>query len=78
MIQTQYLSKIHISYIYLTLLPRVRYDTRSIFKQSTDGLNSEFLSLRQITKDKEPILLYYLLIARGRVVGFMPFSRVLV
>ena len=43
------------------------YDTRSIFKQSLTGLNSE-----------EPSLSYYTLIAGGRIIGFIPFPRVLV
>ena len=56
------------------------HDTRPIFKQSLTGLNSEF-SLSQISclsKAKQPSLLYYLPIAAKRIIGFMPFLRVLV
>ena len=56
-------------------------DTRTIFKWSTAGLNSEF-SFSQtsyLTKPKEPSLSYYLPIAtKGRRDGFMPFWRALV
>ena len=59
---------------------RAGYDTRSIFKQSLTGLNSEFsFSLTCcLTKAEEPSLRYYLPIAGGRIIGFMPFLRVLV
>ena len=59
---------------------RVGYDTRSIFKRSLTGLNSEF-SFSQtscLTKAEEPSLSYYLPIAGGRIIGFIPFPRVLV
>ena len=46
--------------------------TRSIFQRSKAGLNSEFF----LNKAKEPGLPYYLSIARGRIVGFIPFPRV--
>ena len=56
------------------------YDTRSIFKRSLTGLNSEFsFSLTScLTKAEERSLPYYLPIARGRIIGFIPFPRVLV
>ena len=59
---------------------RVGYDTRSIFKQSLTGLNSEFsFSLTScLTKAEEPSLPYYLPIAGGIIIGFIPFPRVLV
>ena len=59
---------------------RAGYDTRSIFKQSLTGLNSEFsFSLTScLTKAEEPSLPYYLPIAGGRIIGFIPFPRVLV
>ena len=59
---------------------RAGYDTRSIFKQSLTGLNSEFsFSLTNcLTKAEEPSLPYYLPIAGGRIIGFIPFLRVLV
>ena len=59
---------------------RAGYDTRSIFKRSLTGLNSEF-SFSQtscLTKAEEFSLPYYLPIAGGRIIGFIPFPRVLV
>ena len=57
---------------------RVGYDTRSIFKRSLTGLNSEFsFSLNSyLTKAEESSLPYYLPIAGGRIIGFIPFPRV--
>ena len=68
-------------YIYVFTNPSVRagYD-RSIFKRSLMGLNSEF-SFSQtscLTKAEWPSLPYYLPIAGGRIIGFIPFPRVLV
>ena len=59
---------------------RVGYDTKSIFKQSLTGLNSEFSFSKTscFTKAEEPSLSYYLPIAGGRIIGFIPFPRVLV
>ena len=53
---------------------------RSILKRSLTGLNSEFsFSLTScLTKAEEPSLPYYLPIAGGRIIGFIPFPRVLV
>ena len=69
-------------YISLFTNPSARagYDTRSIFKWSLTGLNSEFsFSLAScLTKAEEPSLSYYLPIAGGRIIGFIPFPRVLV
>ena len=50
------------------------------FKRSLTGLNSEFsFSLTScLTKAEEPSLPYYLPIAGGRIIGFIPFPRVLV
>ena len=55
-------------------------DTRSIFKRSLTGLNSKFsFSYTScLTKAEEPSLPYYLPIAGGRIIGFIPFPRVLV
>ena len=56
---------------------RAGYDIRSIFKRSLTGLNSEF-SFSQInclTKAEEPSLPYYLPIAGGRIIGFIPFPK---
>ena len=59
---------------------RAGYDTRSIFKRSLTGLNSEFsFSYTScLTKAEENSLPYYLPIAGGRIIGFIPFPRVLV
>ena len=70
------------SFLYLFTNPSARagYDTRSIFKWSLTGLNTEF-SFSQtscLTKAEEPSLPYYLSIAGGRIIGFIPFPRVLV
>ena len=50
------------------------------FKRSLTGLNSEFyFSLTScLTKAEEPRLPYYLPIGGGRIIGFIPFPRVLV
>ena len=50
------------------------------FKRSLTGLNSEFSFSKtsRLTKAKEPSLPYYLPIAGGRIIGFIPFPRVLV
>ena len=50
------------------------------FKQSLTGLNSEFsFSYTScLIKAEEPSLPYYLAIAGGRIIGFIPFPRVLV
>ena len=59
---------------------RAGYDTRSLFKLSLTGLNSEysFSYTSCLTKAEEPTLSYYLTIAGGRIIGFIPFPRVLV
>ena len=59
---------------------RAGYDTRSIFKRSLTGLNSEFSfsKISYLTKAEEPSLSYYLPIAGGRITGFIPSPRVLV
>ena len=59
---------------------RAGYDTRSIFKWTLTGLNSEFsFSLTSCrTKVEKPSLPYYLPIAGGRIIGFIRFPRVLV
>ena len=52
---------------------RAGYDTRSIFKRSLTGLNSDF-SFSQtscLTKAEEPSLPYYLPIAGGRIIGLV-------
>ena len=59
---------------------RAGYDTRSIFKRIFTGLDSEFSfsSTSCLPKAVEPSLPYYLPIAGGRIIGFIPFPRVLV
>ena len=59
---------------------RAGYDTMSIFKRSLTGLNSEFsFSYTScLTKAEELSLSYYLPIAGGRIIRFIPFPRVLV
>ena len=59
---------------------RSGYDTRSIFKRSLTGLNSEFsFSYTScLSKAVEISLPYYLPIAGRRIIGFIPFPRVLV
>ena len=59
---------------------RAGYDTRSIFKRSLTGLNSEFSFSKTscLTKAEEPSQPYYLPIAGRRIIGFIPFPRVLV
>ena len=54
--------------------------TKSIFKRILTGLNSEFsFSLTScLTKAKKHSVPYYLPIAVGRIIGFIPFPRVLV
>ena len=59
---------------------RAGYDTRSIFKRGLTGFNPEFSYSKTscLTKVEEPSLSYYLPIAGGRIIGFIPFPRVLV
>ena len=59
---------------------RAGYDTMSIFERSLTGLNSEFSfsSTNCLIKAEERSLSYYLPIAGGRIIGFIPFPRVLV
>ena len=59
---------------------RAGYDTRSIFKRSFTGLSSEFSFFETscLTKAEEPSLPYYLPVAGGRIIGFIPFPWVLV
>ena len=67
-------------YIFTNPSSRTGYDTWSIFKRSLTGLNSEFSvsSSSCLTKTEEPSLPYYLPKAEGRIIGFIPFPRVLV
>ena len=59
---------------------RIGYDTRSVFKRSLTGLNSEFsFSYTScLTKTEDLSLPHYLPITGGRIFGFIPFPRVLV
>ena len=67
-------------YIFTNPSARAGYDTKSIFKRSLTGLNSEFSFSETscLTKAEEHSLSYYLPIAGGRIFGFIPFPRVLV
>ena len=59
---------------------RAGYDTKAIFKRSLTGLNLEFSFswTSCLTKAEGPSLPYYLLKAGERIIGFIPFPRVLV
>ena len=72
-------TNIHIC-IFTNPSARAGYDTRSIFKRSLTGLNSEFSFSKTscLTKAEEPSLPYYLPIAGERIIEFIPFPRVLV
>ena len=67
-------------YIYQPLRSGRIWHKVNFFKRSLTGLNSEFsFSLTScLTKAEEPSLSYYLPIAGGRIIGFIPFPRVLV
>ena len=72
-------------YIYIVILStnpsaRAGYDTRSIFKRSLTGFNSDisFPKTSCLTKAEEPRVSYYLPIAGERIIEFIPFPRVLV
>ena len=81
-IHTQTYTHTHTNiYIYLSNpSARAGYDTRSIFKRSLTGLNSEFSFSKTncLIKAEEPSLPYYLPLAGGRIIGFIAFQRVLV
>ena len=67
-------------YIYQLLRSGRIWHKVSFFKRSLTGLNSEFSFSKTsyLTKAEEPSLPCYLPIAGGRVIGFIPFPRVLV
>ena len=63
---------------YPTFLPGTERITRSVFKQSLTGLNSEFsFKIDFNCKVKEHSLTYCLLMTGGRIIGCIPFPRVL-
>ena len=66
--------------IYLT--PTLGQDMTQgqFFKRSLTGFNSEFSFSKTscLTKAEEPSLSYYLPIAGRKIIGFIPFPRVLV
>ena len=67
-------------YIYQPLRSGRMWHKVNFFKRCFTGLNSEF-SFSQtswLTKAEESSLPYYLPIAEGRIIGFIPFSRLLV
>ena len=62
------------------LSDKINMTQGQFFKQSLTGFNSKF-SFSQtscFTKAEEPSLPYYLPITGGRIIGFIPFPRVLV
>ena len=70
------------TYIYYLPTPPLGQDMTQgqFFKRSLTGLNSEFSFSYTtcLTKAEEPSLSYYFPIAGGRIIGFIPFPRVLV
>ena len=62
-------------YVFINPFARTGCDTRSIFKQGLTDLNSEFFFsyTDYLTKPKETSLPYYLSIAEGRIIRFIPF-----
>ena len=68
------------TYIYPT--PPLRQDMTQgqFFKQGLTGLNSEFSFSKTscLTKAEEPSLPYYLPMGGERIIGFIPFPKVLV
>ena len=77
------INKVSLQIIYLHVpnpSARAGDDTRSIFKWILTGFNSEFsFSYTScLTKAEEPSLPNYLPIAGGRIIGFIPFPRVIV
>ena len=63
-------------YIYPTPSRWVGSYTRSIFQQSTAGLNSKFtFYIGCLTKAKETSLIYYFSRTGGRTDGFIPLAR---
>ena len=65
-----------VQYIFTNPSARAGYDTWSIFKRSLTEFS--FSQICCLTKAEEPSLSYYLSIAGGRIIGFIPFPRVLV
>ena len=67
-------------YIYTKPCARAGCGTRSVFKRIITDLSSEFSfsSTCCLTKDKELSLHYCLPIVGARIIGFIPFPRVLV
>ena len=76
----KYQSNFYKLYIFTNPSTRGGYDTRSIFKWSLTGLNSEFSFswTSYFTKAEEISLSNYLPKAGGRIIEFIPFLRVLV
>ena len=78
---TQFFTKKQYYHIYPTPSAREGYDTWSFFfKRDLTGLNSDFSFSKTscLTKAEEPSLPYYLPIAGGRIIGFIPLPRALV
>ena len=66
-------------YVFTNLSTQAGFDTGSLFKQSLTSFNSEFSFSKTdcLAKTEEPSLPYHLPIAGGRIIGFIPFPRVL-
>ena len=64
-------------YIFSNPYARTGYNRMSIFKRNSSSVNSKvlFFQIGCHTKVKEPNLLFLLTIARGRLVGNIPFLR---
>ena len=79
-ITNAFLYELNLMVLFTNPSARAGYDTRSIFKRSLTGFNSEFsFSYTScLTKAEEPSLSYYLPKAGRRIIGFIPFPRVLV
>ena len=75
-----YIPWIIYTYIYIYVPTPPLGDHVNFFKRCLTGLNSEFTFSKTscLTKAEEPSLLYYLPIAGGRIIGFIPILRVLV
>ena len=80
---TFFLWEIWALFLFTNSSAQAKYDTRSIFKRSLTGLNSEFSfsqtsCLTQGWRTKSAMGKPSLPIAGERIIGFIPFSRVLV
>ena len=70
-------------YVFTNPCAQAGYDTRPIFKQSLLGWNSEFFFsltgwLTKAKKTQSVLLFTYNWVGGGRIIGFIPFPRVLI